>query len=142
MSSTLYDKDYHLWLKETVKLLQDGKLQDLAIPDLIEEIQDMGKSQRKAVKSNLKVILWHLLKYKYQPEKGSNSWKSSIIKHRKRIRDAFEDSLSLKRYFNKIFDQSYQDSRELALVQTGLSIETFPLEYSFTIAEILENKSL
>ncbi|ACK68227.1 protein of unknown function DUF29 [Rippkaea orientalis PCC 8801] len=142
MSSTLYDKDYHLWLQETVQLLQDGQLQELDIPDLIEEIQDMGKSQRKAVKSNLKVILWHLLKYKYQPEKRSNSWKSSIIKHRKRIRDAFEDSPSLKRYFNKIFDQSYQDSRELALAETGLSIETFPLEYSFTIAEILENKSL
>ena len=73
MNQALYEKDY-LWLKETVKLLQDRRLSELDIQNLVDEIDYMAKKQKKAVKSNLIVVIWHLLKYKYQPEKRSRSW--------------------------------------------------------------------
>ena len=68
MKTNLYDKDYYLWLEETIQLLQEGRLTDLDIFNLIEEIKDMGRSEKNALESNLIVLLMHLLKWKYQPE--------------------------------------------------------------------------
>ncbi len=138
MHTTLYEKDYYLWLEETVQLLREGKLTELDVFNLIEEIEDMGKSEKKAIKSNSRILLMHLLKWKYQPSKRSKSWKSSIIEHRKRIRDSFEDSPSLKVYFADNFNLCYQDARELAAAETGLSIDKFPIESPFSQQDTLK----
>ncbi len=124
MNLTLYDKDYYLWLEQTVQLLREGKFSEIDINNLTDEIGDMARKEKKEVKSNCRILLMHLLKWKYQPEKRSNSWRSSIVEHRKRIRDSFEDSPSLKPYFVEVFGQSYQDARELAEAETGLLIDT------------------
>lgn len=137
MSQTLYEKDYYLWLEKTVQLLQDGKLSEIDRYNLIEEIADMGKSQKQAIKSNLRVLLMHLLKWKYQPIRRSNSWKASIVEHRKRIRDSFQDSPSLKPYFAEVFQESYQDARDLAAAETGLDSNIFPMNCPFTSEETL-----
>ena len=122
----LYDEDYCLWLEKTVNLLKKGKLSQLDIPNLIEEIEDMGKRERKALESNLEILLMHLLKYKYQPEKRTNSWKFTIIEHRNRIKKAFKYSPSLKRHFEKVFNECYQIARKFA------SNETFTVTASFS----------
>ncbi len=140
--STLYEQDYYLWLEKTVQLLKDGQLSALDIDNLIEEIQDMGISQKKSVKSNLIVLLWHLLKYKYQPEKRSNSWLLTIDEHRDRLDDDFSHSPVLKRYFEEIFDEAYRKARKKASIETGLSLETFPLDCPFSTEEILNNDYL
>ena len=104
MKTNLYDKDYYLWLEETIQLLQEGRLTDLDIFNLIEEIKDMGRSEKNALESNLIVLLMHLLKWKYQPEEQSGSWRGSIREHRRRILKAFKNSPSLKSYFEVVFD--------------------------------------
>lgn len=80
--SILYEQDYYLWLEATAKLLREGQLSALDAINLLEEIEDMGRSEKRAVYSNLKVLFMHLLKYKYQPEKRWNSWMASIVEHR------------------------------------------------------------
>ncbi|WP_124977008.1 DUF29 domain-containing protein [Aphanothece sacrum] len=142
MNQNLYDRDYLLWLEKTVQLLTDGKLKELDIPNLIEEIKDMGISQKKALKSNLKVIFWHLLKYKYQPEKRSNSWLSTLFEHRDRLEEDFADSPSLKPFFLENFEQCYQKARKQASIETGLSIETFPINCPFTPEQVLDSEYL
>ncbi|MDJ0580162.1 DUF29 domain-containing protein [Crocosphaera sp.] len=137
MNQNLYDTDYHLWLEKTVQILQERKLKDLDIPNLIEEISDMGISQKKAVKSNLKILLCHLLKYKYQPEKRSKSWLSTIFEHRDRLEDDFSDSPSLKRYFGEVFEPCYQKARKQASIETGLPLEIFPINCPFTHEKVL-----
>lgn len=92
----LYGQDYYLWLKETAIILQYGRFTDLNIPNLVEEIEDMGRSEKRAIRSNLIVVLTHLLKYAYQPDKRSNSWLNSVAEHRTRIELVLEDSPSLK----------------------------------------------
>ena len=77
-----------------------------------------------------------LLKYKYQPNLRSNSWKASIREHRRRLRDDFKMSFSLKRYFEEIFDESYRDAIEQASDETGLALDTFP-DKSLTPSEAL-----
>jgi hypothetical protein len=78
-----------------------------------------------------------LLKWKYQPEQRSGSWKGSIREHRRRILKSFKDSPSLKRYFAEIFEECYQEAREQASDQTGLSPENFPGQCPFTQELIL-----
>jgi hypothetical protein len=137
MTETFYEQDYYLWLEKTASLLRDGHLGELDIPNLIEEIEDMGRSEKRAVESNLVVILMHLLKYKYQPEQRSNSWKSTIREHRRRLRKAFKDSPSLKPYFGEVSDECYQDARLQTADETGLPLETFPVQSPFTPEEAL-----
>lgn len=137
MKTTLYDKDYYLWLEETVQLLREGKLTEIDVNNLIEEIEDMGRSEKKAVKSNLKILLCHLLKYKYQPQKRSRSWLSTIFEHRDRLDDDFADSPSLKRYFQEVFEPCYQKARKQASIETGLPLKTFPINCPFNHEQVL-----
>ncbi|MEA5533904.1 DUF29 domain-containing protein [Crocosphaera sp. XPORK-15E] len=135
----LYEKDYQIWLEETVKLLSDRSFDRLDLDNLIEEIKDMGKSQKEAVESNLTILLMHLLKYQYQPEKrqDSNSWRSSIVEHRRRLLRTFKRNPSLKRYFDEVFDECYQDARQDAKTETQLPLNIFPKTCPFTKEDIL-----
>ena len=138
----LYEQDFSLWLEQSVKLLREGNLDALDIENLIEEIECMGRSEKQAVKSNLEIILMHLLKYEYQPEKRSNSCRYTLLEHRRRLAQAFKASPSLKRYFLQEFEDCYQGARKLASVETGIEIATFPLETPFAIAKVLDEDYL
>jgi len=128
----LYDQDYYLWLKTTQKQLATGDFLALDVANLVEELADMGKSEKRAVENNLAILMMHLLKYQYQPQKRSNSWRFTIREHRRRLEKLFKDSPSLKRYFSEVFNECYQDARELAAAETGLPLETFPIQTPFT----------
>ena len=117
-NTNLYERDYYLWLNEMVQLLRDDRLSERDKLNLIEELEDMGRSEKRAVKSNLIRVLQHLLKWKYQPEKRSDSWLSTIVEHRQRIIFAFEDSPSLKNYYLEVFNKCYQDARKNAAIET------------------------
>jgi len=93
--TSLYERDFYLWLQTTINLLKEGKFSEIDLENLLEELESMGRSDKNALKSNLRVLLMHLLKYKYQPEKRTNSWVYTIREHRKRIRDTFKTSPSL-----------------------------------------------
>ncbi len=140
--STLYEQDYYLWLEATAQLLREGQLCALDAATLLKEIEDMGRSEKRAVYSNLKILLVHLLKYRYQPEKRSNSWIASIVEHPQKLKKAFKDSPSLQPYFTEILNECYQDARELAAAETGLAIDEFPVEIAFNPEEILNSDYL
>ena len=132
-----YERDYYHWLQKTAQLLRDGDLAALDRLHLAEEIEDMGKSEKRAVESNLEIILMHLLKYKYQPDQRSNSWRFTILEHRDRLEKSFRDSPSLQSYFANIFTDCYDRARRKAAVETGLSLNTFPVLSPFTPEETL-----
>ncbi|YAF95300.1 MAG: DUF29 domain-containing protein [Nodularia sp. CChRGM 3473] len=141
-NSQLYDQDFYLWLETTAEQLKAGELAEVDLANLIEEIESMGRTEKRALESNLVVLLMHLLKYKYQPEKRTNSWKSTIREHRRRLKRIFKDSPSLKPYFQEVFLECYQDARNLASDETGLSLDTFPVESLFTTDECLHQDFL
>ncbi len=138
----LYEQDYHLWLVHTAKLVAENRFAEIDLVSLAEEIEDMGRSEKRAIKSNLRVLLAHLLKYKYQPSKRSNSWRATIREHRLRIKEAFQDSPSLKRYFDEVFDECYQNARAIAADETGLEIATFNTQCPFSKVEVLDSDFL
>ncbi|NER49554.1 MAG: DUF29 domain-containing protein [Symploca sp. SIO1A3] len=133
----LYEQDYVSWLETTAHLLREGKLNQLDLAHLAEELEDMGKREKRSVESNLEVILMHLLKYQYQPELRSNSWRFTILEHRDRLEKLFRDSPSLKPFFESVFEACYTRARKKAAVETGLSLELFPSSSPFTLDETL-----
>ncbi|MEH2002016.1 MAG: DUF29 domain-containing protein [Nostoc sp.] len=140
--SSLYEQDFYLWIQTTAELLKQGRLTELDLENLIEEIETMGRSEKRALESNLEVLLMHLLKYQIQTERRSKSWQYTILEHRRRVQKAFKESPSLKPYFEQVFDESYQTARRLAVIETGLDIATFPEQSPFTLEQVLDSDFL
>ena len=117
--------------------MKECKLLEVDYENLIEELDSIGRSEKNALKSNLKILLMHLLKWQYQPEKITNSLRYTITEHRQRIKDSLESSPSLKPFLREVFAKCYQDSRRLASDETGLSINKFPQNCPFLFDDIL-----
>lgn len=139
---TLYETDYLQWIETTVSKLQNQDYTNVDWENLIEELGDMGRSERRSLKSNLIVILLHLLKWQFQPDKRSGSWEGSIIEHRRRVNEALLDSPSLKPYLESIFAECYTQAVKQAKAETGLSIECFPVSCMYSISEVIDDEFL
>ena len=133
----LYETDFYGWIQNQVNLLKTKQWQQLDHLNLIEEIEALGRKERQELRNRLGILLGHLLKWQFQPDKRTNSWLFTIREHRKRLRNDFKNSPSLKRYFLEVFPECYQDARELAADETGLSINTFPIESPFSQEDTL-----
>jgi hypothetical protein len=142
VKASLYSTDYACWVEQTVELLRQGRLNEVDLDILIEEVEDLGKSQRQALKSNLRVLLMHLLKWHYQPERQSNSWRSTIREHRNRIQDILEDSPSLRNVLAESLEQCYGQARLQAADETNLENQVFPELCPYACAQILNEDFL
>lgn len=112
-TKTLYDLDFALWIEETVNQLKARNLENLDWENLIEEIESLGKSQRKAVRSFLLRLLEHLLKRCYVPLPDCyRGWEIEIRNFRWELKEEFKDSPSLKPFMLEILTESYQDALE------------------------------
>jgi Domain of unknown function DUF29 len=140
--AALYERDFYLWVEEQVRFLRQGTLERLDVGNLVEEIEDLGIGAKKAVKSNLVVVLLHLLKYQFQPRRRSRSWRASILEHRQRLRDDFRTSPSLRGHARDVFDEAYADARARASLETGLPERTLPLESPYTMEQTLDPEFL
>jgi hypothetical protein len=138
VQQSLYDRDFAKWLETTGDQLRAQDYANLDWENLLDEIESMGKRERRSLKSNLVILLLHLLKWQYQAEQRSGSWKGSIVEHRQRIRDELEDSPSLQPYLIEILDAAYADGRDRAAAETGLDIAIFPVECLYAIAQVLD----
>ncbi len=138
----LYETDFLQWIETTAETLKTQDYANVDWENLIDEIESMGRSERRSLTSNLVVVLLHLLKWQYQPDRRTTSWKSSLIEHRRRIRDDLKDSPSLKPYLEDVFDECYKDAFEQAIAETDLPAETFPRSCPYTSAEALDSNYL
>jgi Domain of unknown function DUF29 len=138
----LYERDFCLWVEEQVRLLRERRLEQLDVVNLIDEIGDLGIHDKKAVESNLVVVLKHLLKYQFQPRRRSRSWLSSIAEHRRRLRNDLATSPSLRPYARARFEECYQDGRHQALIETGLASNALPSASPYTLEQTLDPEFL
>jgi hypothetical protein len=135
-NDNLYDQDYYLWIETISKQLKAGKFAEIDLANLIEEIESMGKSEKRELKSRLIVLLMHLLKWQYQPEKRSESWRSTITEQRICIELLLEDSPSLQPLLIEIFADCYEKARLKASEETGIKLNFFPKESPFTLEDV------
>ncbi len=137
-----YDQDFSRWVQETAQLLREKRWSELDLEHLIEEVEDLGKSERRALSSQLERVLIHLLKWHYQPERRSDSWLDSINDGRVQILKIIKDNPSLNDFPGSRLEEDYTDARRYAAKQTGLPLATFPMDCPFAIGQILDDEWL
>jgi hypothetical protein len=121
-----YDTDFYAWTQRQAAVIRAGAWAKVDREHLAEEIEDMGKSERRAVVSHLRVILTHRLKWDYQSERRSHSWLSSILHAQAEIELHLHDSPSLYHELPSFIARAYGYARRVAARETGLPIGTFP----------------
>lgn len=138
----LYQTDFYAWTKEQTALLQAEKFEKLDLPNLAEEIEAMGASQRKELSSRLIVLIMHLLKCQYQPNPHGRaqprSWRSTILTQRYEIELVLRASPSLRRELPEEIVYTYGRARKRAAAETGLGLTTFPANCPYTLEQILD----
>jgi Domain of unknown function DUF29 len=138
----LYEADFFRWTEAMAAALRSGDLSQLDLENLAEEIESLGRSDRRELKSRLVVLLHHLLKWQFQSELRSRSWRGTINEQRRQILDVLEDSPSLRSVLALSLDKCYADARREAADETGLSIAVFPNSCSYGIEDILNHEFL
>ncbi|NJL82444.1 MAG: DUF29 domain-containing protein [Chloroflexaceae bacterium] len=135
--SEKYLTDFSSWINQTAQLLRERRWQEIDVPNLIEEVEDLGKSERRGIASQLTRLLLHLLKWQYQPQRRSDSWLDSITDARTQLELTIEDSPSLRSYPTEQLEESYQRARRQAAKQTGMEISVFPTVCPYSLEVVL-----
>jgi hypothetical protein len=139
-NAALYEQDFYAWTQEQAALLREGALQDLDVTNLAEEVESLGKSDRRALGSHLRNLVMHLLKWEYQPDGRltGHSWQSSIRTARDEIAMILEDSPSLAPTVPELLARRYPLARQNAADETGLPLPTFPVACPWTPEQVLD----
>jgi Domain of unknown function DUF29 len=137
-----YDADFFEWTQHTAALLRAGRMAEVDVEHLAEEVEDMGKRDRREVDSRVTVLLTHLLKWQKQPEHRSRSWKSTILAQRHDLGRVLQDSPSLRPRVGSELRRTYTDAVEEAAEETGVFLEHFPSECPWTPEQILDQDFL
>jgi len=141
-TSHLYKIDFYGWTQEQVTLLKAQQWEQLDTLNLIEEIESLGRKERQELRNRLGVLLGHLLKWHFQPDKRSNSWLGTIREQRVQIRLLLQDSPSLKPYLDEVFLAAYELGLALAIRETQLGEQVFPEECPYTPEQVMNPEFL
>jgi hypothetical protein len=136
--STAYDTDVVAWSEEQAALLRAGKLSSLDIEHIADEVEDVGKSEKRELASRLTVLLAHLLKWSAQPERRGASWRGTIKEQRAEVADILDDAPSLKM---RLADEIWMErtwARAVGRAMSETELESFPANCPWTIEQILD----
>lgn len=132
-----YEKDFYAWLLKSAELLRRGKFSELDLEQIAEELEGMARSDKRQLINRLAVLLAHLLKWQYQPEKRSKSWERTIREQRKRISLLLEESPSLKSEIDQRLSDAYEIAVLSAANETELDDDRFPESCEYSLEEVL-----
>ncbi|MEZ4528248.1 MAG: DUF29 domain-containing protein [Desulfobacterales bacterium] len=135
---SLHEQDFYAWTKQQADILKSGILANLDVDSLIEELESMGAGEKRELIHRLTLLLGHLLKWVYQPERRSNSWRATIEEQRLEVFDLLQDNPSLKHQLNQNFEKAYAKAVLFAVKETNLPKSAFPGESPFTLEQILD----
>jgi hypothetical protein len=135
---TLYEQDFYAWANEQAALLRAGKLSAADIEHIADEIESMGKTEKREMVSRLTVLLAHLLKWQLQPGRRGASWQATITIQRRTLIRHLADNPSLKPKLPEAMADAYGDGRLSASAETNLSADTFPDECPWTFDQIID----
>lgn len=121
-----YEQDFYGWTQEQASFLRAGRFSDLDISNLIEEVETMGRSEKRALESRLTVLLVHLLKWKYQPVRRGRSWELTIKAQRIDFLKILKDNPGLKPHLEQCLIDAYQLASIKASQETGIDEAIFP----------------
>jgi hypothetical protein len=146
--ATEYERDFDAWIQQHIALLKQGKVNEIDVEHLIEELEDMGRSNKRELSSHFKILIAHLLKWQFQLRQLSNyreswqggSWQTTIVEQRSQIADILEENPSLKRQIPESITKAYPKAVGIAVDETNLPKSTFPDSCPYTIDQLLDRK--
>lgn len=134
-----YDTDFYTWTQEQAALLLQGRWHEADLEHLIEELEAMGASERRELMNRLAVLLAHLLKWQYQPERRGRSWEITIRTQRFDAQYVLQQNPGLKPALPQQFEKAYQKGRLHAAKETGLALETFPTDCAWQFEQVMDD---
>jgi len=137
-SARLYETDFYGWIQQQAGVLKAGSFASLDLDNLIEEIESMGKSHQRALESRLEILLMHLLKWQYQPERRTPSWTHTIREQRRRIAGHLKKNPSLAPRIPEALEEAYDYAAPSACAETGMRAATFPAECPWSFEQIMD----
>lgn len=136
-NSSLYESDFYAWANEQAALLRAGRLSEADIEHVAEEIESMGKSEKRELVSRLTVLLLHLLKWQFQPSRRGSSWETSISNTRDDLADHLTDNPSLRAQIGAAIAAAYKRAYREAATETGLGKSAFPTSCPWSFEQIM-----
>ena len=140
MKSPLYDVDFFAWSREQAELLRAGRLDEADIERLADEIESLGRAEKGELIGALRLLLLHLLGWRYQPGKRGPSRQARIGVLRKRVDDRLDSNPSLKSVLHEALTFAYRDVPHEAVAETGLAASTFPQTCPWTAEQVLDGR--
>lgn len=138
-NSTLYDRDFYAWANEQAELLRAGNLAQADIEHIAEEIESMGKTEKRELISRLAVLLLNLLKWQHQPGRRGASWQATIRVQRRDLRRHMADNPSPKATLPESIADAYGNAIIEAGAETGLPESSFPSTCPWSFDQMLDD---
>ncbi|HIK40851.1 DUF29 domain-containing protein [Thermoleptolyngbya sp. M55_K2018_002] len=138
--AALYNEDFLEWTQQQAEYLRAGYWPGLDVENLVEELEALGRSEQRELGSYLQILLMHLLKCQYQPERRTKSWEDTLSNCRDKIQDCLEDTPSLQRFLEdpEWLGKYYRRACREAVKETNKPAETFPAKCPYTLEQILD----
>ena len=134
----LYEEDFYEWTVRNAELLRCGRVNEADLEHIAEEIEDMGKRERRELLSRLKTLIAHLLKWKVQPDRRSRSWELTIRVQRKDLTKLLFENPSLRPWLASNLAEVYEDAVVDAMTETHHPESDFPSSPPFPLEAILD----
>jgi hypothetical protein len=132
----LFAEDETAWLDRMSELVRQRRLTELDLDNLTEYLSDMARRDRREVKSRLAVLIAHLLKWEFQPDRRSRSWRATIITQRQELAELAGTGV-LRNHAEAVLGECYDNAVELAVAEIGLVRDTFPAACPYTVEQLL-----
>ena len=134
--ATLYGADETAWLDQTAELVRERRLAEIDLDTLAEYLTDMARRDRREVGSRLALLLAHLLKWQFQPEKRTGGWRATIEVQRQELAELLESG-TLRNQAGDVLAKAYENGVRQAAAETGLEASAFPAECPYSLDEVL-----
>jgi len=138
-ATSLYETDFYGWTQQQSRLLHAGDIAGLDFDNILEEIEAMGRAEKRSLRSRLAVLLLHLLQWQYQPQRRGTSWRLTIIGQRTAIHHLLEDSPGLKHLLDERLKGAWDDALKAAEAETGMARGQFPPRCPWDFAAIMDD---
>lgn len=135
-----YESDYGAWLEHQVDLLKADRWSEVDKENLIDEVESLGRSDFRRFVSAFEIVIAHMLKWDFQPERRSNSWIASIVEHRDRIGRELEDSPSYGARIPEALAKAWRPARARAAAETDMPLKQLPADLPYAIHDIMNRE--
>ena len=142
LSCSLHDQDFYTWALETACAIRERRFAGIDWEAVAEELEDMGRSEAKALESQLARLMAHLLKWQYQPEQrrlSENSWRATIENARREIRKLLRENPGLKSRLPELFLEAYPQGIDWAVIETNMSRSVFQSSRPWSLEQAMDD---